>query len=103
MLQRRLYDVQLVASRTLTYAALSLTLAATYAVVVAGVGAMLRDRGGSWLPWAATGVVAVAFAPVRDAVQRTVNRLTYGRWSAPAEVLADVGHRLTARPTYRPC
>lgn len=95
MLQRRLYDVQLVASRTLTYAALSLTLAATYAVVVAGVGAMLRDRADSWLPWAATGVVAVAFAPVRDAVQRAVNRLTYGRWSAPAEVLADVGHRLS--------
>ena len=53
MLQRRLYDVQLVASRTLTYAALSLTLAATYALVVGGVGAMLRERAGSWLPWVA--------------------------------------------------
>ena len=40
-------------------------------------------------------MVAVAFAPVRDAVQSAVNRLTYGRWSAPEEVLADVGHRLT--------
>ena len=95
LLQRRLYDVQLALSRALTYLALSLTLAATYALVVGGVGAMLQERGATWLPWAAAGVVAVAFAPVRDALQRGVNRLTYGRWSAPAEVLADTGRRLS--------
>ena len=63
MFQRRLYDVQLAASRTLTYVALSAVLAGVYALVVVGVGVMLQDRGAPWLPLAATAVVAVAFAP----------------------------------------
>ena len=94
MFQRRLYDVQLAVSRTITYLALSVALAGVYALVVGGVGVMLRDSGAAWLPWAAAGVVAVAFAPLRESLQGAVNRLTYGRWSAPAEVLADTGRRL---------
>ncbi|HEX6151084.1 sensor histidine kinase [Nocardioides sp.] len=94
MFQRRLYDVQQVARRTLTYLALSAVLACVYALIVGGVGVMLRDRGAPWLPWAAAGVVAVAFAPMRDSLQRGVTRVTYGRWSTPAEVLADTGRRL---------
>jgi signal transduction histidine kinase len=94
VLQRRLYDVQLAASRALAWGGLWLTLAATYALVVGGVGAMLDDRGATWLPWAAAGVVAVAFAPARDALQGAANRVVYGRWAAPADVLAGTGHRL---------
>ncbi len=94
MFQRRLYDVQEAARRTLTYVALSAVLATVYALIVGGVGLMLRDQVSPWLPWAAAGVVAVAFAPVRDGLQRGVTRLTYGRWSTPAEVLADTGRRL---------
>ena len=55
---------------------------------------MLDDRGAAWLPWAGAGVVAVAFAPLRDSLQGAVNQLVYGRWSAPAAVLADTGRRL---------
>lgn len=94
MFQRRLYDVQQAARGSLTYLALSAVLAGLYALIVGGVGVMLRDRGTPWLPWAAAGVVAVAFAPLRDSLQRGVTRLTYGRWSTPAEVLADTGRRL---------
>jgi signal transduction histidine kinase len=57
----------------------------------------LLDVGGaSWLPWAAAAVVAVLFAPLRDVLQRTVNRLTYGRWDEPYDVLAEIGQRLGA-------
>ncbi len=94
VLQRRLYDIPLALNKTLTYVLLSAALAILYAAVVVGVGVMLRDRGATWLPLAAAGVVAVAFAPLRDSLQRGVNRLTYGRWSAPAEVLGDTGRRL---------
>ena len=94
VLQRRLYDIPLAVNKTLTYLLLSAALAVLYAVVVAGVGIMLRDRGANWLPLAAAGVVAVAFAPLRDSLQRGVNRVTYGRWSAPAEVLSETGRRL---------
>ena len=94
ILQRRLYDIQLAVNRTLTYTALTVALAAVYALVVGGVGVVLSDQGAVWLPWAAAGTVAVAFAPLRDALQRTANRITYGRWAAPAEVLAATGRRL---------
>ena len=95
VLQRRLYDIQLVVNRSVTYGALSLLIAGLYAVTVGGVGAMLRQEGAPWLPWVAAGVVAVSFAPLRDALQRAANRLTYGQWSQPNEVLAATGRRLT--------
>ncbi|HZI98188.1 MAG TPA: histidine kinase, partial [Actinomycetales bacterium] len=94
LLQRRLYDIQLVVSRTLTYAALSAAVAGLYAVTVGGVGALLQERGAPWLAWVAAGVVAVSFAPLRNALQQGVNRLTYGQWAQPADVLAATGRRL---------
>jgi signal transduction histidine kinase len=95
VLQKRLYDVQLALNRSLTYGALWLLIACLYAVTVGGVGAMLSTEGAAWLPWVAAGVVAVSFAPLRDALQSGANKLTYGRWSQPREVLADVGKRLS--------
>jgi signal transduction histidine kinase len=92
--QRRLYDVQLAVNRSLTYGLLSLLIAGVYAVVVGGVGAFTRSRGAPWLPWVAAGVVAVSFAPLRNALQQAANRLTYGQWSQPADVLAATGRRL---------
>jgi signal transduction histidine kinase len=94
MLQHRLYDVQLAASRTLTWVTLSAIVAALYAVTVGGVGAFLRDRGDPWVPWLAAGVIAVSFAPLRNALQSGVNRLVYGQWSRAADVLAATGRRL---------
>jgi len=40
--------------------------------------------------------VAVLFAPLRDGLQRAVNRLTFGRWDEPYDVLAALGQRLEA-------
>ena len=94
VLQRRLYDLPLVVNRSLTYGALWLAIAALYAVTVGGIGAMLRQEGAAWLPWLAAGVVAVSFAPLRDALQRAANRLTFGQWSQPTEVLAATARRL---------
>lgn len=94
LLQHHLYDVQLVVNRTVTFVALSTVVAALYAITVGGVGVVLRDRGAPWLPWVAAGTVAVTFAPMRNALQRGVNRLTYGQWSQPGDVLASTGRRL---------
>jgi signal transduction histidine kinase len=94
MRQDRLYDVQLAARRTLTWVALSVAVAGLYAVTVGGVGAMLRSRGEPWVAWLAAGVVAVSFVPLRNALQAGVDRLVYGRWTEPADVLAATGRRL---------
>jgi len=94
LFQDRLYDVHLVVNRTVTYVALSVVVAGLYAATVGGVGVVLDDRGASWLPWVGAGVVAVAFAPLRNVLQHWVNRFTYGQWSEPADVLTSTGRRL---------
>ena len=94
LLQHRLYDVQFVANRTVGFVVLSGAVAGLYALTVAGVGGLLRDRGAPWLAWIAAGVVAVTFAPLRNGLQHAVNRVIFGQWSQPADVLASTGRRL---------
>ena len=57
----------------------------------AGSARCCSQQGASWLPWLAAGVVAVSFAPLRDALQRAANRLTFGQWAQPREVLDAYG------------
>ncbi|MGY1825777.1 sensor histidine kinase [Blastococcus sp. SYSU DS0541] len=94
VLQHRLYDVQPAVSRTIASVGLSAALAAVYVLAVAGVGALLDARRERWLPWLATGLVALSFSPLRQALQRAANRLTYGQWAQPEEVLAAVRRRV---------
>ncbi len=94
VLQHRLYDLHFAVNRTLLWLGLSAAVIAIYVLVIGGVGGLLDASGARWLPWVATGVVAVSFAPLRTALQAAVNRITYGRWEQPYDVLADVGQRL---------
>jgi signal transduction histidine kinase len=99
----RLYDIDLVVNRTLVYAVLTAVLVAAYAAVVttvtAGFGA--GDRAGSLV---AVAVIAVAFSPVRQVLQRLANRLVFGERDEPYEVLAGLGRSLESqvRPTELP-
>ena len=94
ILARGLYDLRTAANRTLVWVTLSVVIVAVYALVIAGVGSMVHARRATWLPWLAAAVVAVCFSPLRDVLQRGVNRLTFGRWDEPYAVLADIGQRL---------
>jgi signal transduction histidine kinase len=80
VLRYRLYDIDLVISRTLAYAALTVCLAGTYAVAVVVIGAAL-GHSSAWATAGATLAVAVAFGPVRrrlqDAVDRRFNRARF--------------------------
>ncbi len=91
----RLFDIDLVISRTLVFVVLVGFITVVYAAVVVGIGSAV---GGSSVGWsiAATALVAVVFEPVRDRVQRWVNRLVYGRRATPYEVLSDLTGRLAA-------
>lgn len=96
VLARGLYDLRTAANRTLVWVTLSGVVVGLYALVIAGLEGLLDSRGASWLPWVAAAVVAVSFAPLRDALQRGVNRLIFGRWDEPYDVLANLGQRLEA-------
>ncbi|MDP8975646.1 MAG: sensor histidine kinase [Actinomycetota bacterium] len=95
VLKLRLYDVDLVINRTIVYGALTVAIVAVYIGMVAGVGALL-PLDETLLSLVATGVVAVAFAPLRARVQRRVNRLMFGQRDDPYALLSGLG-RLLAR------
>jgi signal transduction histidine kinase len=96
VLARRLYDLRTAANRTAVWVLLSALVAGIYALVVAGVGGALDLGTAARLPAVAVGVVAVSFAPLRDVLQRGVDRVLFGRWQEPYEVLARLGQRLEA-------
>jgi signal transduction histidine kinase len=99
VLQHRLYDVDVLVNRALLYGLLTAAVAAVYVLVVAGAGAVLDERAAGWLPWVATAVVAVAFQPLREAIQGAVNRLTYGAWDEPQSVVRSLHARLADAAT----
>ncbi|GLW05221.1 hypothetical protein Misp01_03510 [Microtetraspora sp. NBRC 13810] len=96
----RLFDIEVLLRRTAVYAVVTGILLAAYLVTVTTVGTFLHS-GGVFGPLAATAVVAVAFAPLRDAVQRAVGRLLFGSRGDPAAALSMLGQRLemSADPT----
>ena len=71
IVRNHLYDIDLVISRSVTYAVLTGALAATYVVVVLSVGAVVSSPVAAA---AAALVVAVAFRPLRDRIQDGVDR-----------------------------
>jgi signal transduction histidine kinase len=99
ILRHRLFDIDLVISRTVAYGALAAVITAFYIGVVAGVGSLLAAGSESRLLLAvvATAFVAVAFQPLRTRLERLANRLVYGVRAVPYEVLADFTTRLDGR------
>lgn len=71
ILRYHLYDIDLVASRTVSYAAVTGVLSVAYAAVVIMLGSVLSTP----LPTAVAALcVAVAFRPLRDRIQDVVDR-----------------------------
>ncbi len=96
ILRYHLFDIDIVLNRTLVYGALTATIVGLYVGVVGGLGALVQARGSLLVSLLATGLVAVLFHPLRERLQRTVNRLMYGERDDPFAVLARLGGRLEA-------
>ena len=96
----RLYDIDVVISKTIVYGSLAAFITLVYVVIVAGIGSVGTGflRAGSQpdlgLSILATAVVAVAFQPVRERMQRLANRLVYGKRATPYEALSEFAGRL---------
>jgi class 3 adenylate cyclase len=90
VLRHRLYDIDLLLTRTLAYGLLTAAFTVVYLAIVVGIGTLLGSQGqpNLFLSVAATGVIAVAFQPARDRSRRVANRLVYGRRATPYEVLS---------------
>ncbi len=96
ILRYHLWAIDFVLNRTLVYGALTVVVLALYGVTVFGVGALLQTPGNLLASLLATGFVALAFQPLRQRLQRGVNRLMFGERDDPARVLSRLGQRLEA-------
>lgn len=89
----RLWDINPIINRTIVYGALS---ASTIALYILAVGFASRYFQGAnfILAFAATGMIAILFEPLRARLQRGVNRLMYGERDDPTTVLTRLSKRL---------
>jgi len=92
----RLYDIDLLINRTLVYGALTACVVGIYVLIVGYLGALFSTGDNLAVSLLAAGFVAVLFAPLRDRLQRGVNRLIYGERDNPYAVLSSLGERLKA-------
>src|SRR5207249_9113983 len=96
ILKYRLYDIDVVINKTLVYGLLAAFITAVYVAIVVGIGAAIGQgsKPNLGLSILATAVVAVAFQPVRERVQRFANRLVYGKRATPYEVMAGFADQM---------
>jgi len=94
----RLYDIDIVISRTVVLGALAAFITAIYVVVVVGLGTAIGAQGEPSLALSivAAAIVAAVFQPVRERVKRLTNRLVYGERATPYEVLSGFSERMAA-------
>jgi len=99
ILRYRLYDIDLLINRTLVYGTLTLSIVGIYVLVVGSLGALLQAQGNTLIALLTTGLVAVLFQPLRERLQRLVNRLMYGDRDTPYQAISRLGQRLEATLT----
>jgi signal transduction histidine kinase len=95
IIRYRLWDINPIINRTLVYGALSFLTIAFYVLIV-GFFAMYfhNNETNIVISFIATGIVAILFEPLRQRLQRAVNRFMYGERDDPATVLIRLSQRL---------
>lgn len=107
ILRYRLFDIDVVINRALVYGMLTAVVVGVYLVIIGYVGTLFhaeaRDhsRQDILLSLIAAGLVAAIFQPLRDRLQRAVNRFMYGERDDPYTVLARLGQKLEATVSTR--
>ncbi len=94
ILRARLWDLDPIVNRTIVYGALTVIIIALYALVVGLLATTFQQIGNFAISLIATGLVALAFQPLRERLQRAVNRLMYGERDDPYQALSKFSQRL---------
>lgn len=96
VLRHRLFDIDVLVSRTIVYGALTAALLLLYAAVVVAVGSVVPTSGDAAGRLVATALVAVVFVPARQWLQRTVGRRLVGARVEPYVALVQLSRKLDA-------
>ena len=96
ILRYHLWDIDIIIKRTLVYGILTGCVIGIYVLVVGYLGALFHTGSNLAISLLATGLVAVLFQPLREVLQRSVNRLFYGQRDEPYRVISQLGQRMEA-------
>lgn len=94
ILRYQLWDIHILVNRTLVYGSLTTLVIGLYIVVVGALGILLQTEGSLAISLFGTGIVALSFHPLRERLQRHVNRLMYGEHDDPYALLGRLSERL---------
>ncbi|HZG57204.1 sensor histidine kinase [Paenibacillus sp.] len=95
VLRLRLWDIDPVVFRTIVYVLLSTCILLLYSASIFAFGQWFRSEDGFLPSLLSAVVVAVAFAPLREWLQRTVRRLLKGKHDDPYGALSELRHGLS--------
>ncbi|MCR2805993.1 GAF domain-containing sensor histidine kinase [Paenibacillus soyae] len=94
VLRRRLWDINPLVNRTIVYGALTVCIVLLYTGVVLYLGNLFVDWSNYVVSLIATALVAVVFGPLKEWLQKLVNRLMKGRHDDPYAVLLELGSQM---------
>jgi len=94
ILRHRLWDIDLLINRTFVYGSLTAFIILLYVAVVGGLSVVFNTQQDAIGGLLATGMVALLFQPVKERLQRGVDRMLYGDRDDPATVLTRLAHHL---------
>jgi signal transduction histidine kinase len=97
--RHRLWDIDLILSRTLVYGALTGLIIGLYVLIVGLLSALFHTQATPLSGLIATVIIAVLFQPLRDRLHRGVNRLLYGERDDPAGVLTRLAQQVETTDT----
>ena len=95
VMRHHLFDIDVVINRSLVYGALTAMVVTVYVTTVTAIISLLGG-GGVAASLLATGAAALVSLPLRDRLQRGVNRLMYGDRDDPYRAISRLADRLSA-------
>ena len=99
ILRYRLFDIDILINRTLVYGSLTGLIVLIHMAIVSGLSAMFQSQNNIASGLVATAVIATLFQPLRERLQRGVNRLLYGERDDPAAVLTRLAQQVETADT----
>ena len=99
ILRYRLWNIDIVINRVLVYGALSVLTMLGYLGTVFVMHALFTGLSNPVVSFLATGLVAILFEPLRQRLQRAVNRWMYGERDDPYAVLSRLVRTLESTPS----
>ncbi len=90
----RLWEIDSIINRTLLYGSLTISVVVLYVLAVGALGLVFQVQGNLLISLVAISLVAILIQPLRERLQRAVNRLVYGERDDPYSVLSHLNQRL---------